>query len=205
MSPIVVLGTGRSGTSVVANMLHVLGVYMGDEFNPADENNPLGTYEDVRFDYEIRKFLRKFSTKEQFIERVGNLIQDRENNHELWGWKMPSTSEVINHIVELVPEAKYIVCMRPKDEFIESCIRAYSSQRRFFRYLYDKRTRMLEKHLTDEFDVLELSFEDIINSTEETVDKIIEFCDLDSDKREEAVDVVKPKEEIERLKKEFIK
>ncbi len=46
---ILVLGTHRSGTSMVAGILHHLGVNMGDEMKPAHPTNPAGHFEDMDF------------------------------------------------------------------------------------------------------------------------------------------------------------
>ena len=43
-----VVGTGRSGTSTVARVMHEkLGISMGNEFVPSNEFNEKGYYEDV--------------------------------------------------------------------------------------------------------------------------------------------------------------
>jgi len=44
---VIVLGTGRSGTSMVAGCLARSGYFMGDRLLPADENNLTGYFEDV--------------------------------------------------------------------------------------------------------------------------------------------------------------
>jgi len=44
----IVTGTGRSGTSAVASVLHESGVCMGTEFAPASEHNARGFYEDLQ-------------------------------------------------------------------------------------------------------------------------------------------------------------
>src|SRR5437879_5732793 len=41
-----ILGSGRSGTSMLAGMLHGAGYYMGTHLIPADESNPKGYFED---------------------------------------------------------------------------------------------------------------------------------------------------------------
>ncbi len=46
---ILVLGTHRTGTSLVAGILHHLGVNMGDEMKPAHPTNPAGHFEDMDF------------------------------------------------------------------------------------------------------------------------------------------------------------
>ena len=46
--PIFVIGTGRSGTSTVARLLHDnFDINMGDNFRPANDDNPSGFYEDL--------------------------------------------------------------------------------------------------------------------------------------------------------------
>ena len=47
--PILVVGTGRSGTSAVAGILHKLGVHMGDRFVETGAENPYGTFECRKF------------------------------------------------------------------------------------------------------------------------------------------------------------
>ena len=41
-----ILGSGRSGTSMLAGSLRLAGYYMGAELIPADETNPKGFFED---------------------------------------------------------------------------------------------------------------------------------------------------------------
>ena len=47
--PIVVLGMHRAGTSVVANILHRIGISMGNELLDSDGFNPNGYFEDKDF------------------------------------------------------------------------------------------------------------------------------------------------------------
>ena len=47
---VMVLGLPRSGTSLVAGILHMTGVNMGEgRLQPADQNNPTGYWEDLRW------------------------------------------------------------------------------------------------------------------------------------------------------------
>ncbi len=41
-----ILGSGRSGTSMAAGVLHRAGYFMGDHLNPPNETNPKGQFED---------------------------------------------------------------------------------------------------------------------------------------------------------------
>lgn len=46
---ILVLGLPRSGTSMIAGILHHLGVFMGNQLTPADKRNPNGFFENLHF------------------------------------------------------------------------------------------------------------------------------------------------------------
>jgi Sulfotransferase family len=46
MRSCVILGSGRSGTSMLAGMLHSAGYYMGDQLLPPTSSNPKGYFED---------------------------------------------------------------------------------------------------------------------------------------------------------------
>lgn len=48
MKNLIILGCGRSGTSMVAGLFRKAGYYMGDKLIPADESNPLGYYQSER-------------------------------------------------------------------------------------------------------------------------------------------------------------
>lgn len=41
-----ILGSGRSGTSLAAGVLHKAGYFMGEQINPPNETNPKGQFED---------------------------------------------------------------------------------------------------------------------------------------------------------------
>jgi len=45
---ILVIGTGRSGTSAMAGMLQICGAWLGDELKPGDAVNPKGYFENTR-------------------------------------------------------------------------------------------------------------------------------------------------------------
>lgn len=82
VSPIVVIGTARGGTSMVAGVLSRLGVYMGDR-----ANHPV--YEDVRLSEAFEK---------KQIARFKHIVEEYSMKHTHWGWKRPST---IDHLSEV--------------------------------------------------------------------------------------------------------
>ena len=48
-SQVIVLGMHRSGTSLIASILHLSGISMGKEFLRPDNGNPGGYFEDLEF------------------------------------------------------------------------------------------------------------------------------------------------------------
>ncbi len=93
---VVVLGAFRGGTSMVAQVLKELGVFMGDQFAPPDvEYNNL---EDQEFQALLHRrdlltqkdiTLADFSSEE--LAKLRSLIEKRNREHALWGWKYPAT------------------------------------------------------------------------------------------------------------------
>lgn len=99
---ILVIGMHRSGTSIVAHMLHHMGCHMGDDLLAADIHNPGGYYEDrVWLDLnkailtaaggDWRKVPPYKSIRNQgkrFRNKWLGYIQDRQQ-HRSWGIKEP--------------------------------------------------------------------------------------------------------------------
>ena len=131
-NPIIVVGVGRSGTSITAKILHELGVFMGNTFVPPDDTNPDGFYEDIEF-----MFLNRFKAEEgknvkdvDWYEQVIPLIKRRHEyalkNNIRWGFKSPHTSELLAYYTRLVPDAQWIFCDRRRIDLIESLVQTYS-------------------------------------------------------------------------------
>ena len=73
VSPIIVTGMHRSGTSLMASLLATLSIDIGQQFLPADSNNPLGYFEDVEF----LKFQRRV---------LSECCAKGDGGHPDWGW-----------------------------------------------------------------------------------------------------------------------
>jgi len=102
---VIVLGMHRSGTSAVANVLHHLGVSMGDNLFPANRWNPRGYYEDVDF-FDVSVELIHAAgghwgapPEAGLIQEVGawflpqmvGIVGWKERTRGTWGWKDPRT------------------------------------------------------------------------------------------------------------------
>jgi len=90
---VVVLGPPRSGTSMIAGILRILGVYMGQ----CNESNN----EDPRFN------------KRHSIESIRALITANNAAHpQQWGWKEPSTHIYFTEVADLVRTPFFVVSYR---------------------------------------------------------------------------------------------
>lgn len=91
---IIVLGCARSGTSLVAGLLNIVGVNMSFRMNPSTKN-PGGAHDDS----EIVSLMYKMGVdrhcgldlKKKYDKDIKELIKTRRKPHELWGWKSALT------------------------------------------------------------------------------------------------------------------
>ena len=150
MTVVCIAGMHRSGTSMVARMLNLCGLYLGEEKDlmPAAEDNPDGYWENRYFvdindgvllslkgswdtppDYwpgwEDSSFLNPYR---QEAEEVINKI---ESLTSLWGWKDPRTSLTLPFWQKLIPDLKVVICVRHPDEVAHSLARRGHSSTAF--------------------------------------------------------------------------
>jgi hypothetical protein len=108
--PIMVLGVGRCGTSVIAGLLHMAGVYMGQEMTQTRRPNPKGYFEDLDFVQAHRGRVRgpgPKGTKEawadpgakspEWEEGIKEVIEHRRSLGTPWGFKDPATCYFLDY------------------------------------------------------------------------------------------------------------
>ena len=103
MKTVIVLGTARSGTSMVSGFLHHIGVDMNPDYNPSIQN-PKGSFEDPTFiNITTRMFLDykkgdvNLTSKYRF--EIQKIIRSRAKRSDLWGWKSALTHYVLGHFL----------------------------------------------------------------------------------------------------------
>ena len=126
-----VLGMHRSGTSVAARLLNLLGVYLGPEkrLMEAGLDNPTGFWEHrelTRLNEEILGCLGgchleppelapgwiKHPALETIRHRARQIIDDEFGKVALWGWKDPRNCLTLPFWQDLLPSMKYLICLR---------------------------------------------------------------------------------------------
>lgn len=122
---VVVPGMHRSGTSMVAGVLHRLSVFMGERMLGSDMSNPTGHYEDLEF-LAINKAIlhaaggswrhppshEVIMSVTRYDQQMVDLVARRDAEHELWGWKDPRTCLTLDKWAPLLSKPTYFVCHR---------------------------------------------------------------------------------------------
>lgn len=130
LMPICIVGMHRSGTSMVARVLREAGLYLGrdEELMPANEANPEGYWENLRFveiNNEVLTALggawdwpptfpsnwRRLRVFRVLLER-GRALAESFAEHEPWGWKDPRNAVTLPFWIEAVHDMKFVVCLR---------------------------------------------------------------------------------------------
>jgi hypothetical protein len=144
-TPIIVVGTGRSGTSTVAGMLVDLGVDMGTRFR-ADLSNPDGFFEDWEIKAINQGRLDGHSSA-AWEEQLATACATRAKPGKPWGWKDPRTAEFMGDVVRLFPNARYVRCNRDRFETLASFQRWYGMHAFDAATIIDRRTYNLDRYL----------------------------------------------------------
>lgn len=89
---IVVVGTARGGTSMVAGCMAKLGIFLGDQSVPP-------VFEDVRLSSYFEKNNPHGAKK---------VAQEYSIRYPIWGWKRPSSIEYLDHVQSVLDAPRYI-------------------------------------------------------------------------------------------------
>jgi hypothetical protein len=136
-SPALVIGgMHRSGTSLLASLVHGAGMPMGQRLLAAGNGNVAGHYEDLDFvELHERILVGNGLGSEGFTADRLPTIPDRARHEALalvaarrglgtpWGWKDPRTVLLLDDWAEMVPEARFILVFRAPWEVADSLYR----------------------------------------------------------------------------------
>lgn len=120
--PVIVAGTGRSGTSVVARLCEELGVEMGGP-SRQPRSNPVGDYERM----DIKEVNEAFSAGEITAQQHRDgLLYVADEQDGPWGFKHPKCAEFFANIVSIFPKAHIIWCQRDYADTLKSYLRWFA-------------------------------------------------------------------------------
>ena len=107
---VVVLGAARGGTSMVAGILRILGVDMGVNVDPS--NNEDRAFLAHRGNRLVFNDKSKDLARGDYLEGIKKHIELRSKTGALWGWKDPMASYYIHEVAGLLQSPVFIAITR---------------------------------------------------------------------------------------------
>jgi len=130
---VLIIGAGRSGTSIVARASQAVGIDLGDDFKPPSRKNPTGFFEDAELLRLSKKLRRALGLRPDslrllddeiwqspivtpFYEAFEDSIRTRFGQTTIWGFKYARTMRLLPFWINLFErmgiEASYIMPIR---------------------------------------------------------------------------------------------
>lgn len=140
MGQLIVAGFHRSGTSLLAQLLHAGGLFLGDRLLGAAPSNPYGHFEDMEVLTLHRAILAAhedapgdawqwdepmaFHLSADHWDRMRKLVARRDTAHARWGFKDPRVCMFMGAWKYVMPDAKVVIVYRDPGE----CVRSMESR-----------------------------------------------------------------------------
>jgi hypothetical protein len=199
--PIIVLGSPRSGTSLTGRLLSCWGAFGGEahEHQPADEKNPRGYFEWMplaRFHIELFESVPVTPLHSEFeghlIERshedrwraaVARLVRRLESKSTCWFWKFPQYVLALPFWTRVLPDVRYIVCLREPRSICASMAPMYIpddvarqvSSNKILMLLWQHHMSEVLRFMSEGAPPLFLSFEAMMASPQDECRRMVDF------------------------------
>jgi hypothetical protein len=137
---LIVAGFHRSGTSLVCQLLHRAGLFLGYDLMGAAFSNPHGHFEDIEIFGLHEQILadngQTWMVSEPFLpviaephwRRMERIIQRRDAEHDLWGFKDPRVCLFMMVWKHLLPNARALLIYRHFSDTTYSLARRQSTE-----------------------------------------------------------------------------
>lgn len=164
-----VVGTGRSGTSTTARILHEhFGIFMGEKFDSPNKVCPEGPWEDLEFMDLNGRLMNGECKLDSWMRQLEELINKRNAYHEKWGMKDPRIGYLLGLYLAVIRSPIIIHASRRPDLVIESLTKAFGFDKEWAKELYITRAKRIEnlllyhRYITINYDIFKTD-EEIIN------------------------------------------
>ena len=137
---LIVTGFHRSGTSMVTQLLHRAGLFVGEDLIGAMPSNPYGHFEDREVlaihrgilednaaDWTVADSFPFFIRKERWRE-MADLVARRQTRYPTWGFKDPRACLFLGAWKHLLPDSRFIFIYRPPSDCIRSLERRQAGE-----------------------------------------------------------------------------
>ena len=188
---VIVTGSGRSGTSAVARVLHESGVKMGENFGEPSEMNPVGFYQELPVgDLNGRLMMEcGLSRPNRWAWRSTVLAVAEEHREEMEdlastatdGWKDPLFSLTLEAWLPHLPRRlKVVLCVRSPEAYERSATRMYGLLTReaieeIERWWVNNLRRILDIIRDYRLEATCVAYDDLVQRPEETVAAVASF------------------------------
>lgn len=195
MTVVCIAGMHRSGTSMIAKLLSLCGVYLGGEGDlmSPDNYNAAGYWENLEFVEINSSLLSHFNgtwslppapdisfdlihIPESLTRKAQGLIR-RFEGKSFWGWKDPRNSITLPFWQQLIPNLKIIVCLRNPLEVAQSLSNRDNFPRSFSFDLWNTYNERL-LHNTSAENRLITPYNAYFINPQSELQRILEFIDL---------------------------
>lgn len=145
-------------------MLHDSGVSMGNEFNPADENNPSGYFEDRKLVHVIK------------AGGLADYIKERNEKEEDWGMKHPELCGKLAENEHLFDDLRVIHLQRPFTDVVMSLDQMFEMPLEEAKEKKYRKENDLEELTAS---ILDVKFYDLVDNPKKEYSKVCDFLDIE--------------------------
>jgi len=171
---VIVLTCGRSGSSLLAGILHSLGVRMANQFIPPGPSNPKGYYEDAA----IHEIVRE---KQVDVQAFKRLVAIRNATQPQWGFKAPRFLGLWNQLKHAPWPAntRVLATIRSEAETIASLqlVREHRAIQSMPRR-HERFGGVIDEMRARGWPVKEIPYHDVVDHPQSMVAAIIEFLGI---------------------------
>ena len=193
--PVCIVGMHRSGTSMVARLLNLCGLDLGrpHELTEANKNNPVGYFENKAFNKINRALLSHLGTNWNHPPAIGagweadpvlaSLAEEGRcvigsfagSRH--WGWKDPKTTVVLPFWQRLLPDMRYVICLRNPLEVTRSLLKRNGFPIEHGAHLWHHYTRAAIRYTEGRRRIFAF-YEDFFDDAAPELERLAAFCGL---------------------------
>lgn len=120
LTDIVICGSNRSGTSLLARCFYLLGYNFEKDLITGDNGNIYGYYESQMFKKAVEGIIKYRSAMKPFARHIFKDIFNREG---YWVWKYPKAVRMLDTLAQISNDMKVVYMSRPEDQVILSMVR----------------------------------------------------------------------------------
>lgn len=110
-SPLIIGGSGGSGTRVVARVVEAAGAYMGTRVNAAHDALDFAEFDWI-WGLRLLRGGASSQIEEAFERALQRHLAGRPDGVEAWGWKHPHSYLLIPHLARRFPEMRFVHVVR---------------------------------------------------------------------------------------------